>query len=329
MTVPANTASKGPEALSRPQRPQRPQRPDVALSQQPVPRGGLGGLADFDQSQTYTTAGGRRFHVDVPAVPVARKKTGALQASVIVTFCLLIVAAVGLAIWVVQVMTANREIPLPDPVAAGDAHRQVLGYDPDVNPFEVDHLSFLGVPLKQKVVLVIDASVARDSWFRNVKEAVMFLARKDKTNLSLRLVFATEQGPKWFAGSDNPSERYLAALNRFLNQTVAEGYSDVGLAVEKAMAGMPEQLILVTEQRLFDDQIRQLGRLLEGLLNTRFDAVLMHIRLPQLAVLTTRYNGVCITLTSRQLNDWIAEAGLEREFRTGPIDSQAARSMAK
>ena len=315
IAVPSDPASQSAEVLVRPQRPRRLDRPDVpggpggpgepaaakaATPTPPVSR------APADDQTLYTTESGRTVRVDTARVPVARRKKQAIRMAVVVGFWLVMASVIAGVVAAVLVMGDSSTGPAP--VSAQDAHRRALGFDPDTNPFMSERLNFLGLGVRNNVVLAIDASDARGGWFDHVKLAVVHLARQGGPNLSMQVVFWTEDDPEAHPDAPKAAAGGAEALSIFLESVTARGAAEPVAAVSVALKGQPDQVILVTAQRLFDDQIEPIQSKLEFSPHVRFDALLIDVRIPVLESMIQQRDGTCVTLPARKIAQWVKEA---------------------
>jgi hypothetical protein len=319
MTVP-QPGGQQTERLVRPQRPAAPgKRADAApqkLDAEPPKRdaapGTPGAAARQEQpaQQTLTTETGRSVQVDLHRVPVARRKKKAVKVLIVILFALLVIAAalgVAVAFLVVAGSDEDREQPV---VSAGEAHRQALGFDPAVNPFTSTPATFLGVPLTARVALAVDASKTRHDWFDLMKRSIMGMAQKGADDHKLQLIYWTEDGSRHFPPEAASLKGQVEQLWAFIDAQEPRGAAEPIAAVGEAVQGRPRQIILVTEQELYSDQIAALDALLEGESAPRLDVVLIESRQQRMEELAARHSGVCITITTAQIEHWLDEAGL-------------------
>ena len=311
MSVPADPASHDVEELRRPD---RPQTPGQTVTPATVDRSVADRSAVIEQvgesgTHTFTTKSGRTLKIDVDRVPVARLKKKAIRFSVILIFVLVLAGVAGGVVAAVLILLASTETPRATPVDPRDAHRAALGYDPAVNPFLEASANFLGVGVKSDVCLVVDGSATRLGWFEPVKKSVRFLAGKGGRDLQLRVVYSLEEGSRSYPPPSGAAEAEPESLGDFLNSVKARGAADLGPAAKIALAGGPQQLILVTEQQIFDDQIQELSTLLDSAPGVQLDVILIQTSAPVLSELARQRGGRCLTLSTRQIVQWQAEAG--------------------
>ncbi len=300
MAVPADPVSHNVEPLRRPERPSRPQTP----GQEP-------GAATASGAETFTTRSGRTVRIDVNRVPVARLKKRAIKVSVVLVFVLVMAALAGGVATAVIMLIKSAETPTGITVDPREAHREAIGYDPDANPFTDASANLLGVRVQADACLVIDASGTRLGWFDPVKKAVRILAGKGGHPGGLRVVFAMEQGPISYPAPTATTGTVSDGINAFLDSAEALGAADLYPAVELALAGGAKQLVLVTGQRVFDDQVEQLATLLKPEPGVQLDVILMQRNAPDLCDLARRRGGTCVMMSSRQILQWQTEAGVQ------------------
>lgn len=258
----------------------------------------------------------RKFKAEAPparatlVASASRRPSGPRHRVALVTG---VIAVIGIVLTAITAYTLfiSKRAGGNENIGAREAHQRALGFDPSENPFLSEHPTFLGVPLEAKAVILVDASKTRRGWFNNVKKSIWVSAEKGG-NQSLQVVFGTETESRAFPGKPQSLAGMIPQLRAFLETVMAEGVAEWRPAFERALATYPSQIVMVTEQGLFPDQVSEMETIMESMPRFRLDVILMHVRVPELVALTGRYGGVCPTMTAKQVSDWLVEAGSSR-----------------
>ncbi len=210
---------------------------------------------------------------------------------------------------VVAVIVAARTVKVAPPPAVPPWKPPVEAsldtYDPQTNPFELSKPNMLGLPLKHKATVVIDASSVSRDWLGLVKQAVMRGTDYEMSTLTIQVLLLTENGVRAFP--DQPvtfADLDQAQMRQFLMGTMAAGAQELKPGLERALASDPEQVILVTGQELSVEQLAAVENLLKQHGNVQFDAVVIGAPDSGLQNLAGRYQGRCVLLSPEKLNEW-------------------------
>lgn len=271
MTVPIRTGRGKAEALSRPDRPEgpgggasaapsRPRRPDapgrsetpeaVSQAEDHVP------AADEVRQQTYVTATGRVVTVDADAhIPTAgkRKRTG-VRVLTIVAFCTLVVAVLAACIVAIVVLVKAPKqtaggIDLDDPTQQA---LRLFAFDPQANPRLIEHPNVLGLPLSKKTAIVFDSLNASEA-LRSVAAATLAAGlHHPDVKVTVTLVATDAAKPVTFDGGPTGlGSLDREELTKFLSD-MRPKQDQLAAAVGDAVAGSPDQLVIITTQRVRD-----------------------------------------------------------------------------
>jgi hypothetical protein len=313
MTVPADPVHDRAELLTRPDRPQgpppsRPAEPPGARPESPTspavesPAAADAATASPD-TEVFTTASGKTIRVPRRLIVTASAKRRVIRGTIIGVFVavmLVIVVGVALAVYFVTRPAA------PEVAGPTDIHG---AFDPAVNPFKLNSPNFLGIPLRHKAVLVIDASSSSATWMSAIKAAVLSAAKKAPSGGSLQVIFWGERGFNAFPPEpktmDEPTRKELEG---FLDTVIPRGDASSLPAVEKAMESKPDQIILVTGKIISNAQVAHVLELI-GDAKVKLDAASVGVELLELEAATKKKDGRYIKLPPSQLNDWYREAG--------------------
>lgn len=326
MTVPMDPGREKVERLLRPDRPggktRRPSRPGGAAVRPKPPHpgspdrpdrpdrpGGSPSPASPDESEggdseVYTTETGRVVRVDHRRlIPTAGKKRVAryttYAASIAVIAC--IVAA---CVFAAVVLVRN-----PPGAPTGPAVIEAFAYDPTTNPYTLDQANILGLPLRERTAVVVDASASSAAWLGGVKAALAAGLTGKGSASQVALIYATEEGPRLlvngFETVRNLSPVEFAALHR---RVAAGGRASLAAAVEQAVALNPSHLIVVTSQRLTDNEAEAIESALAAAAGLYADTVAVDRDIVVLDDLASKYQGRYVRLSSEQLERWRSEA---------------------
>ena len=326
MTVPENPGRQGAERVLRPSRPggrprrpsppgapggkasksnrggkrnERPLEPGVASS------GTVGGTGNDDQ--TYTTESGRTILLDAQGIPTAHKRKVARYATygVFVVGIGLIVAA---CVFAVMALLQNP----PTPPGRGGVV-ETFTYDRDANPFELEAANILGLPLRDRTVIVVDSSSSSGAWLATVKAAVTAgLVGKDSGS-QVELIYGGGGKVQMLSGSlqrvSDVSAREMSTLHE---RVAAEGASDLTAAVDQAARLSPSHLVLIGSSRPDAAATTAIESVIASLSGVYVDTVAIGDDILAFDDLAHAHRGRYVRLSEADLQWWVTEADVAR-----------------
>lgn len=294
MTVPESADRTPPELVTRPPRPESPPpRPAAAAAPSP-PR----------QPVVYRTASGRsiRFAGDVP---VARRRRTGVRITTGAAFLLMLAAVLAVCAYAVLLVLTE---PDEDRIDADAVTLATLGYDPQANPYTMQPVNVLGLPLgPDRTAVVVDASGSSRSWLALVQAALIDgLVHVASHGGEVVIVFAAEQHPVALSPQyTDPTLLTRRQLGSFMESIHAGGVAALDEAIIAALDTRPERLIVVTGRDLDGAPLARVSRSLQGV---RFDAVAFTSSPQRLDSLAGAHGGRVVTLTAGQLQRWHEES---------------------
>ena len=333
MTVPTESGA-GAEKLERPERPDapggRPESPTSATAETTTaPAGDADAPAETeakaeveaeleDESAeqageaTFTTASGRTVHVDTHAhIPTAEKKqrpmVRAVTAGVIVVVMLVMVGLVGYATVTFLSGPADDD--------ASEAATAQFGYDPSVNIYSLEKANVIGLPLRQRTAIIVDASGDSRRWLTLTQDALRVGLTGADSDAQVGLIYATEAEPS--ALTEEPqaiSELTPKQVHDFQSQISAAGVAPLTPAIERALEWSPKHIVLITGRALDSEQVDSINALLDEQASGEsggaivLDVVLIDQRSDALSSLAESHGGRLVQMTQSQLVRWFRRA---------------------
>jgi len=258
--------------------------------------------------KTFRTASGKVIQLANKVIPNAKVKRKVVRYGIIVIFvvvmAVLIVGTV-VAVVVVSNITDERQGPgQPNP----EAFKQVLNYDPDVNPFKLKEPTMLGVPMAPFTVVVIDASQYSSAWITLATEGVKHGFKNADKGMKLQIIVASEMGMKFFPEVPGTMAGRETALNDFLSQVTVGGVAQLDGAIVKALEGKPEQVILISSQPLQRLQADEIGDMFLSRKGVHLDIISVGREIREFDELTRGVGGQYYDLPETRLIEWYHRA---------------------
>eukprot|EP00752_Nemacystus_decipiens_P015901 g14209.t1 len=200
--------------------------------------GDKGRTSSTIEAGEYRTASGKVVRVDqttrVPMAEGKRKKVRAATATVFFSIVALLV--VGAVIGIIAIMGGPG-----DPGGANNA----ASFDPAANPYTLDIANVMGVPVSDRTVVVIEASMYSAEWSQIVGDLLGEGLSHEAKGAQVALIGAGDS-PVLFAGGA-PSEVPFKAgeVSAWLKKMPTTGEGDVAAAIKKALEWAPKTLILI------------------------------------------------------------------------------------
>lgn len=283
MTVPDDPDQQRPESLSRPDSP-RDEASGTASATTPM--------------SVYTTNTGRVVKLStrqVSRIPVAQKKRMGIRIGVMATIGALMLSVVIVVIYGMSLLFQ----PTLDVTA-----EEAWDYDPDANPFLVADASFMGVPLSDTTILMIDSSAAMRDYLDVVKQAALASIRTMQPGQSAQVIFWNESGPKAFPPSPtSKSELNVQSLAKDFQSVYAGGGISALPAFTMALRSNPPKIILVTHLLPPAKELQTISGQLQAV-GSRLIAVSIDNPSEELKVTAEDSGGRYIELSGGQLQRW-------------------------
>ena len=301
MTVPKDSALDQAEALQRPESPELPVE-SVQSARPEFP-------TEAASPTVYATASGKTIRIsDLASIPVARQKRVVVRATTATLFIALTAALVGLCVFVGILLlrsSFSSPVAIQNPT---DAALEELGYDPQVNPFRLDHPNLLGLPFQDQTVILIDASRSSRRWLALVKEAIEAgFTTSSGAGRTVGLIYATEEGGIALDDSMQAlQDQDRFSLIQFQAKVEPTGQADLRASLDQALTLKPKHLMLVLGRQLdpnvFEDlenKIRQSTLVL--------DVIMINQEAPELAQLAEQTGGQAVVLSGAQIRAWFRQ----------------------
>lgn len=306
----ARPAAPDAASPSRPQTPVRPARPDApaAASETSAKATATSSAAPpaptDDDANIYTTESGRIVRVDpAHAIPMARKRKVARYATYGV-----FVAAVGciVAACLFAVFVLVRNPPTPP---TGPGVIESFTYDRAANPFLLDKANVLGLPLRERTAILIDASASSTPWLNAVKQAIVAGLAGKQSGSQIYLAYAAGSEPRTLSDGFSAVNRVNPArLTGLHAQVTGEADADWSAAIQQAMVLEPSHVILISGRSLDDAQAQAIQAALAGQEGLFVDTIAMDRDIVALDDLAVGHGGRYVRLTGEQIRQWRAQA---------------------
>jgi len=308
MTVPGGLGPQRPKRVTRPDRPETPT---------PQPQQEQSVLNLPPETVVFKTEDGREVRLAAgQTIPTARAASDGFPLSRrFFTVAVLTLGAIVLA--GTLVLTIRSRLPGS---AAGPASVKSSGStrmsddDPSSrtlrtetqwlagNPYLGEETQFLGLPLRARVVIAIDASEASKPWLGLVKQAILAGIKAPRM-----LQVICQRGEfTWMYPSSlgvvEPDE--VNDWGSFLADAEPQGDAEPGLLIRRALAGDTDQVILVLGSQI-DSTVLESS--LRGRQVVQLDIIAIDQDNPQLQELEKRYGGGYRSIETAQLQAWHAE----------------------
>ncbi|QNN25284.1 hypothetical protein HED60_24380 [Planctomycetales bacterium ZRK34] len=305
MTVPDDPDQQRPESLSRPDAPDETHR----------------AASTTNRMSVYTTNTGRVVKLSthqIARVPVAQRKRLGIRIGVMATMGLLVLCVVGVVIYGMSLLFT----PTTD-VSASEAWE----YNPDANPFLASDASFVGVPLSDSTILMIDSSAAMRNYLDVVKQAALTSVRTMESGQQAQIIFWNESGPKAFPPSPaRKSDINVQTLAKDFQSVYAGGAITALPAFTMALRSNPPKIILVAHLLPPVKELQTISGQLQAV-GTKLIAVTIDNESQDLATTANDSGGRYIELSGGQLQRWYEEflnKGGEPITPDGPMTTPAA-----
>lgn len=298
MTVPSNPEIERAEKLIRPEAPTDRMKRGTGGE-----AAGAGEGAEQTDSQTYLTESGRRVEIEAGAViPTAQKrKRPAVRATVAAVFAAVMGVMVVGCLFALWVLVVNPVDPNRRP-----GEEILTQYDPGANPYRLEKPNVVGLPLRLRAAVVIDTSIESREWLGLVKEAVTRGSGFEMSWVSLQVVLGVDGGAE--AYPDEPvALRDLEAegLKRFFSGQLARGRADLAEAVDRALQGRPQQVVLILGRDLGAIELDKIRQMLKARSGVEFDVLMIGWPItPEIDSLKSEAGGKRVHLPLQRLKDW-------------------------
>jgi len=292
---PEAPAQEPPQDEAAPAEPesQQPESQEPATTEEPAPQAAAAPAGD------YVTESGKTVHVDsTTAVPTARKRRMGVRAitlSVVILLMLLVVGGTVGAVVLVINSTGGEDL-------TESRYEDVFGYDPDVNPFTLDRPNVLGLPLSDDAVIVLDTS--RSPWLPTVVDGLIRGLKPVASGDRVAIALAKEGAPTLLPGEAKGwSDELAKQAVEQLREMRPVGRAELPPAVQAAVEREPGQIILITGQVLYYDQIGTLESALKDK-GIKLEVISVGTDNPELAALAESHGGRLIEFSPSRLNGW-------------------------
>ncbi len=293
-----------PAESPRSERPERPERPGASASTSftrsavPAPRDRpertTAAVRAGSDDRLYRTASGREVRVDERRVPMAEAKRKAIRAATVVVFVAVIGGVLGLCGLAAYLLVTQ---PTAEEIAAA-RYVETFTYDASANPYAIEAPNLLGLPLSNRVAVVLD-SAGIHAGPRAALGGVLVDGLSRQADAVRVSVFVAENGGsvQTLVHREPLDAVNAGAVGAAWADTADSGVSPLGAAVELAMADQPGIVIVVVGRELNDEETDVIAALIpeEGV---RFDALLIDVDSFALEDLARRTGGHYVTLDS-------------------------------
>jgi hypothetical protein len=184
----------------------------------------------------YQTASGKVIRLDeTTRVPMAESKKKQIRIATTAVFFAIVAAVVGVAVVAIVMITGGP---------GGDATD--VAYDPAANPYTLSYANVMGLPVRGRTVVVIEASQDSAAWTAAVGDMIADGLSRESVGNEAALVGAGSAKPVLLAGGPtrklplNESE-----LTRWFAGLPADGEADIAAAIKAALDAEPETLVVV------------------------------------------------------------------------------------
>lgn len=308
--APATPAPPKPAASGRPARPDSPgKRPAAPVPPPPPPPPEPEDDEPVEEEAAddgvYQTESGRTVRVDTRrGIPTATKRRVARLATYAI-FGLVTLLIVGMCVAAILVLLNQEPPPSKRAIPV-----ETFTYDPAVNPLTLDKPNALGLPLRQRSVIVVDASDSSSAWLADANAALKAgLTRAGGSEVEV--IYAAAAGPQALFSRTRPLADVTAGSLAALQAKVpVSGTASLVDAAKQAAAADPTHIVLITSQRPTDDETTRLRGAVGDKPDLVFDAVAVGRESVALDDLTKAFSGLgrYTRLSADQLASWRAEA---------------------
>lgn len=302
MSVPGENSSDDPQLIARPGTPgKRPDSPTSPRRSKSAPAASTGSAAGEDEADVDPTAISENAPADIPTAH--QRRTG-VRAITVGVFVAAMLAVVGICV-VAIIMAVNAG----DGVDATQIAIEQFGYDPNVNPFELQQPNALGLSLTNPAVVIVDNSGASRTWLSAVNEAIRKGLAGHSSGAKVGVILATEEQPiPLSTGLVALGDLTESRLENFQQQASPTGVAPLDASLAKAISWQPAHVVLITGQWLTGGQIEDLNAQLAKQPGVKFDIVLVGEDISALEELAQSHDGRYVQLAPRQIQDWYRSA---------------------
>ena len=302
MTVPKDSVHDQAEAMQRPESPELP----VESAQGPRPEF----PSEVASPIIFATASEKTLQVgDLGSIPTAPQNRVFARVTTSTLFFALTGVLVSLCLFGGFLLLRSS---FYTPVATTDTEIGQVAYDrkTQVNPFRLDYPNFLGLPLQDRTVVLIDASRSNKAWLALVKEAIESgFTTPSRAGRTVGLIYATEEGGLALAESLQPlQDQTKPSLSRFQAQVEAIGQADLHKSLDQAIKLSPRRILLVFGRTPDPDVLDTLEDL------TRKSTIILDVIMidqkapvPILARLVNHTGGQLVVQSQARIRAWFLE----------------------
>ncbi|MFW6059802.1 MAG: hypothetical protein ACODAQ_06450 [Phycisphaeraceae bacterium] len=255
-----------------------------------------------DEAQTLTSTQPATATSATQTAPPKKKHRPLTR---MLTMALLLLAVLALVGW-----TAGALI-ITFGIGQGDDATTPFGYDPDVNPYTMNELNVLALPLGGRSAVVVDASGAGRRWFALAQDAVRIGLTQPHGGGEIGLIYAAEPEPQALAETLTPAAQLTEErLQTFQGGIQPRGVAPLDAAVEAALAREPARIVLITGQRLDSAQVAPIEAALAQASHVMMDVVMIDAESDAAAALAEAHGGRYVRLSLAQLRRWYQDANV-------------------
>ncbi|MEM7576791.1 MAG: hypothetical protein AAF328_04875 [Planctomycetota bacterium] len=307
---PGEQPGQRPDRPARPEAPgQRPRKTSMTRNARPTsaPRAPEPVADEPSETgageQVYRTASGREVKVDAARVPMAESKRKAIRAATVAVFVAVVggvLALCGLAAYMLVTQPTAEEI-------AAATYVETFSYDDRANPYAIEAPNLLGLPLSNRVALVLDpAEMSGEAWETTSNALIDGLSREAGAVRASVYLLDPEGGYRPVVDREALGSVDVDGVREALRE-VGDEATGVSLepAVARALEYEPEVLIVVTGRSLRTAEASAVASAVpEG--GVRFDALLIDADSFDLEDLARRTGGHYATLDpAYDLEAWL------------------------
>ncbi len=266
-----------------------------------------------DDEEVFVTASGKIIRVKKNRIVTAQTKRKVIRAGIIAAIVAIFVVVLIVGAIAISVLGTHTG-PTPEELKrqSMDAASKAFGFDPNKNPYTLTYPNYVGIKLKPHFVIVLDASSTGSQWFGEAADAVALGLKTANSTITGQVAIAADGGPKFYPAEPKPIDS--AAIEEIasnLLQTYTNGSGDIAQTVDAALAGKPDQIIIITSETAMPaDLATKLQELLKDRPAIVVDLVSVdgNKRRPDMEKFVQERKGTYALLPAGRLKDWKKDA---------------------
>jgi hypothetical protein len=266
-----------------------------------------------DDEEVFVTASGKIIRVKKNRIVTAQTKRKVIRAGIIVAIAAVFVGILligGIAITVLGRSTG----PTPEEMRRQslEAAARAVGFSPKNNPYTLSYPNYVGIKLKPRFVIILDASSTGSSWFGDAADIVTPGLKAASGTVTGQVAVAADGGAKFYPAEPKPIDSAtMEDIASNLLQTYPGGHGDILQAVDASLSGKPDQFVIVTSEAAMNaDLVTKLRDLLANYPNISVDLVVMEgkERRPDMDTFIQARKGTYAMLPASAIREWKKDA---------------------